>query len=122
MGLGRAAEEVVAHYLSAAGFTVLGRNLRLRYLELDVVARYGELIVVVEVRHRGPRARTTAFGSLSPLKRQRLRRAARALWARYFRRAAGVSRLRIDAAIVHFPANAPPQVEYCPGAITLDAG
>ncbi|MEL6431135.1 MAG: YraN family protein [Planctomycetota bacterium] len=43
-------EEIAARALVRAGWTVLGRNVRAPEGELDVVARDGEVLVVVEVK------------------------------------------------------------------------
>lgn len=99
---GRRAEEAVAEYLEAAGFQVVARNLRLGRLELDIVARLRELIVVVEVRTRGEGAWTTPFGSLSPAKRDRIRRAGQRLWRQRYQRDPSAERMRFDAASVRF--------------------
>lgn len=48
--LGRAAEEVTAERLRAAGWELVERNARTRYGELDLVARDGEALVFVEVK------------------------------------------------------------------------
>ena len=119
MELGRAAEEAVAAALVEAGFQIVGRNLRFGPLELDVVARRFELVVVVEVRTRGRGARMTGFGSLSATKRARIRRAAGTLWRRHFARDPTVSRLRIDAAAVTFDAGVT-RIAYCAGAVTFE--
>jgi Holliday junction resolvase-like predicted endonuclease len=76
--------------------------LRLQYLELDIVARRGELIVVVEVRERGSGAWTSGFGSLDGRKRYRVRLAGQRLWQRRYQRDPTVNRLRFDAASVRF--------------------
>ena len=60
---GRAAEAAVASDLARQGLTILATNLRLGRLELDVVARDGDTIVVVEVRHRGASAWQTGMES-----------------------------------------------------------
>jgi putative endonuclease len=39
--------------LASQGMSILATNLRLGRLELDVVARDGDTVIVVEVRHRG---------------------------------------------------------------------
>jgi putative endonuclease len=114
--LGRRAEDAVADYLVASGFEVLGRNVRLGKLELDVVARRGDLVVVVEVRTRGPTALDTAFGSVTAQKRARLRRAVERLWRRELDAMDGVERVRIDVAAVTFDAGKT-SVEYVEGAI-----
>ncbi len=99
---GRRAEQAVAQYLEAAGFLVVARNLRLGRLELDIVARLRELIVVVEVRMRGEGAWTTPFGSLSRIKRERIRRAGQRLWRQRYQRDPSAERMRFDAASVRF--------------------
>lgn len=50
--LGRRGEDLAAAYLVSLGFEVVGRNVRTRYGELDIVAREGETLVFVEVRSR----------------------------------------------------------------------
>jgi putative endonuclease len=119
MELGRAAEEAVAAALVEAGFEIVARNLRVGRLELDVVARRSELVIVVEVRTRGRGARTTGFGSLSAVKRDRIRRAAGSLWRRRYARDPSVSRLRIDAAAVTFDAGET-HITYCAGAVVFE--
>jgi putative endonuclease len=114
--VGRAAEEVVAAYLVEREFAIVATNLRIGHLELDIVARSGPLIVVVEVRTRGPRAWTTGFGSLDAGKRRRIRTAGERLWQRRYRHDPSAERLRFDAASVRFGEGAPPEVEYVPAA------
>ncbi len=109
------AEGVVANWLITQGFCLVARNLRLGHLELDIVARRDELVVVVEVRARSAGSYTTAFGSISATKRERIRCAARRLWRARYANDPTVQRLRIDAAAVHFGPSGP-VLEYCPGA------
>jgi putative endonuclease len=112
----RSAEAAVAAYLVQHGFAVVAQNLRLGRLELDVVARRGPLIVVVEVRTRGAGAWTTAFGSIDSAKRKRIRRAGERLWQRRYKNDASVERMRFDAASVTFDEMGNPQVEYAEAA------
>lgn len=105
----------MAAWLEERGFQIVATNLRLSYLELDVVARRGELIVVVEVRSRSSTAWTTAFGSLDGRKRYRVRLAGQRLWSRRYRHDASVKRLRFDAASVIFGPEGP-RVEYVAAA------
>ncbi len=101
--------------MSERGFQIVATNLRLSYLELDVVARRGELVVVVEVRTRGRGAWTSAFGSINGKKRYRIRLAGQRLWQRRYRQDMSVKRLRFDAASVVFgPAG--PVIEYVEAA------
>jgi putative endonuclease len=93
---------VVAQFLERQGYQIVGHNLRLGHLELDIVARVGTTIVVVEVRTRGAGAWTTAFGSIDAQKRARIRRAGERLWQRRYKNDASVDRMRFDAASVSF--------------------
>ena len=114
--LGQRAELAVVDYLAVRGFTVLWRNLRLGPLELDIVARQGPLVVVVEVRTRGAGALQGPFESIDGVKRARLKRAVARLWKEHLRAMRGVERVRIDAAAVRFEEGAT-SVEYVEGAI-----
>ena len=111
---GRAAEAAVANWLRERGFDIVALNLRVGRYELDVVARQGPLIVVVEVRTRGPGAWTTAFGSLDAGKRRRTRLAGERLWQRRYAKDVSAERLRFDAASVSFD-NGVAHVEYAAG-------
>ena len=113
--LGQRAEAAVAEFLERSGFVIVARNLRFGRLELDVVARRGELIVVVEVRTRGAGAWTSGFGSLTFAKRQRIRRAGQRLWRQRFQHDASALHLRFDAASVHFE-EAGARVDYVAAA------
>lgn len=113
--VGSRAEAVVADYLRREGFAILARNLRLGRWELDIVARRAELIAVVEVRTRSATAWTSGFGSLTSVKRERIRRAGQRLWRERFQGDPSVLVLRFDAACVHFDGDQP-RVDYVPAA------
>lgn len=113
---GRAGERAVVRFLEARGYTIVATNLRLSYLELDVVARRDDTVVVVEVRSRSAAAWTTGFGSLDSRKRYRIRLAGLRLWQRRYRHDASVKRLRFDAASVVFGPNGAARVEYVEAA------
>jgi len=101
--------------LKTQGFAIVAQNLRVGRDELDIVARKGPLVAVVEVRLRGPSALTRPFGSLDTKKRLRVRRAGERLWQRRYRNDASVERLRFDAASVRF-VGTEPVIEYAPAA------
>ena len=50
--LGKRGEEIARDYLQENGYLVLDQNWRYRRKEIDIVARQGEEIVVVEVKTR----------------------------------------------------------------------
>lgn len=78
---GRAGEALAAAYLEIAGFEVTHRNVRLAGVEVDLVAREEETRVVVEVKLRNRADYGGAVAAVDERKRERLRRAARALLA-----------------------------------------
>lgn len=94
-------------------------NLRLGRLELDIVARKGGLVAVVEVRTRGAGAFQTALASISATKQRNLLRAADRLWRDRLARDGDVERVRIDVAAVSF-VDGQTRVEYVAGAIVAD--
>ncbi len=97
--IGQRAEQVAADYYHLLGHEILGRNVRLGHLEIDLVTRRRELLVVVEVRARGPGSYVSAFGSLNGAKMRRLRTAAQRLWRRW-EHDPSVRRIRLDVAAV----------------------
>jgi putative endonuclease len=114
---GRLAEDAVAEFLFARGFEILGRNVRIGALELDVVARQGALAVIVEVRTRGAGSYVGAFASIDAKKRAALLRGAERYWRTSLAKVPGVERVRIDVAAVTFD-EAGTHVEYVEGAVT----
>jgi putative endonuclease len=109
--LGDEAEQLVADFLENQGICVVSRNVRLGYLEIDIVAREGPVIAIVEVRRRGSTARTTGFSSFNQKKRRRIRWAGERLWNRVYKFDPTVERMRFDAASVSFSTGLP-HIEY----------
>jgi putative endonuclease len=97
--LGRAAEELVARRLAAAGWEVVERNARTRHGELDLVALDGRALVFIEVK--AGRA-GSAFGPERPVlsvdfrKQARIRRLATA-WMSERRDLLRYTEIRFDA-------------------------
>ncbi len=93
---GDAAESAACARLEAAGCRILGRNLRYRAGEIDIVADDGGTLVFVEVRMRRNDAFGGAGGSVDRFKQQRLLRAARLYLQQRFGSAATVPPCRFD--------------------------
>jgi putative endonuclease len=70
---GRWAERWAALWLVAKGYRVLARNLRTPFGEIDLVARRGRVVALVEVKTRT--TPTAARDSLKPIQQQRIARA-----------------------------------------------
>lgn len=70
---GRWAERLAACWLLAKGYRILDRNQRTPFGEIDLVARRGRLVALVEVKARVSRA--AALEALRPMQQQRIARA-----------------------------------------------
>ena len=71
-GLGRRGEELAARQLEAKGYQIVARNWRCETGELDLVAREGECLVLVEVRTRRGRSMGSPEESITAAKQARL--------------------------------------------------
>lgn len=110
--LGRAAEDLVAKRLEAFGFKVLGRNVRFGRLELDLIARAGDLVVFCEVRARSHDRFVAPAATMDARKVARVRQAA-AQWLKAHRPGDVDVRFDVAAVIYDVPGG---RVEYYEGA------
>ncbi|MCB0828830.1 MAG: YraN family protein [Solirubrobacterales bacterium] len=88
---GRSAEQICARRLSRRGWQILARNWAIRAGELDLIARAGTTLVIVEVKstHSGLRLGPTAPAlAVGPDKQRRIRRLAAAWLATHGRKLA----------------------------------
>jgi putative endonuclease len=108
--LGAEAERLAAAHLAASGLAILLRNYRRRTGELDIVARDGEVLVVVEVRLRASAAFGGAGASIDGRKRARIVRTARQLLQE--RRDLAALPVRFDVILVGSLALRPVPVEW----------
>lgn len=110
--LGRAAEDLIATRLTAAGFSVVGRNVRLGRLELDIIAQRASLIVFCEVRARAHDRFVAPAATMDPRKVARVKSAA-AQWLRAERPTRCDIRFDVAAVVFDVPGG---RVEYYEGA------
>ncbi len=92
---GRRAEIFCALWLMAKGYRILGFRLKTPQGEIDLLARKGGVIVVVEVKRRV--SLETALAAVTWRQRERLVRAAQSLAARRPALAGGAVRLDLIA-------------------------
>ena len=90
---------------------MLAANLRVNYLEIDLLVQDGRTLVLVEVRTRSRGSWTSAFGSVDGWKRTRLKRAGERLWRRHYKFHPDFDHIRFDVASVTWK-DGRPQVEY----------
>lgn len=97
--LGRAGEERAATYLATCGYTILDRNWRCAQGEIDIVARRGQTVAIVEVKTRRSERYGHPFEAVDERKRRRLWRLA-AEWMREHRDVSRALHVRLDAIAV----------------------
>jgi len=72
-GRGLRAETLAALYLRCKGYRILARGFRTRSGEIDIIARRGRTLVLVEVKRRP--SREDAAWAITPTQKQRIERA-----------------------------------------------
>ncbi|TQN30717.1 putative endonuclease [Haloactinospora alba] len=95
--LGQRGEQLAAAYLERVGMRVLARNWQCHAGEIDILARHGGRLVVVEVKTRSSLRFGTPLEAVTPEKRRRLRHLSWLAAARY---GAAAGRTRVDAVSV----------------------
>ena len=108
---GRRAERRAARCLRRHGMRIVARNVRAGQDEIDLLARDGEIVVVVEVRSRAQGIAAADF-SIDHAKERRLQRAWADLRRRY--RIPPSTPVRFDLVLL-----AGHDVEHVPGALSV---
>ncbi|HEY3055498.1 MAG TPA: YraN family protein [Thermoanaerobaculia bacterium] len=70
--LGRAGERRAVWFYRLRGYRIVGRNVRLRSGEIDLIARRGRTIVIAEVKTRQSLAAGEGYDAVDRAKRERL--------------------------------------------------
>jgi putative endonuclease len=110
---GRIGEELASRFLELQGCSILYRNLRWADVEVDLVARHGSCLLLVEVKLRQC-SWTGASAAVRPRQGRRLVRAARALLSRH----AWAQTLRIDVVAIDWhPQDGGLHLQHLRGAI-----
>lgn len=117
--LGSSAEDAACAHLLAHGLTLLARNVRFRFGELDLVMRERDTLVFVEVRRRADCGFGDGAVSVDRRKRRRVILAARA----WLQRQRGVTHLpcRFDVVSVRGTDDAL-AIHWIPAAFDADDG
>ncbi|WP_445680329.1 YraN family protein [Radicibacter daui] len=74
--VGRRAEQMAAWWLRLKGYRLVASRIRTPFGEMDLVARRGAIVIIVEVKYR--RRHETGLEAILPFQQQRIARAA--LW------------------------------------------
>lgn len=109
---GKRGEELAAAFLARAGLSLLARNYRCRYGEIDLILRDGDTLVFVEVRSRASGAFGGAASSITAAKREKLLKTAR----HYLAGLRAEPPCRFDAVLL---TGEPPRIEWLRDAFGL---
>ena len=112
--LGRRGEALAARELRRRGYVILERRWRCRIGEIDIVAREGRVLVVVEVKARSRSDYGPPIDAVDRNKRRKLEKLARAYLQK--RKLQDLS-LRFDLVGVTFSSGEKPRVEIFPDAL-----
>lgn len=118
---GRWGEKLAARFLKRAGYKILARRVRVgRHDEIDLIARFGETIVFVEVKTRRSESYGRPASAVNREKRKRISRAAiRFLKKKKLR----PPYIRFDIfEVVGTPGGGPPRMRHLPNAFTMEGG
>lgn len=74
-GIGSVGEKLAGNYLIQKGYTVIQKNYRTRYGEIDLIARKNNIIIFVEVKTRQTDSKGKPYASVTPRKLIHQRRA-----------------------------------------------
>lgn len=74
--LGESGENLAVRKLEADGYAIVARRYRTRFGEIDIIARDGETVIIVEVRRKSGEGYGAAAESVTPEKQRRVVRMA----------------------------------------------
>jgi putative endonuclease len=93
---GRFGEDIAEQYVKGHGHKIIERNYRTRYMELDLITKKKDMLIVVEVRTKIGEDRGSPEDTINRQKIGRLRRGAQV----YAAMNNWSGRLRVDAACI----------------------
>ncbi|MFH5229670.1 YraN family protein [Antrihabitans spumae] len=109
VALGAQGEDLAAEFLTAAGMTIVDRNWRTRYGEIDLIVRSDDVLVFVEVKTRTGRRMGVPAEAVTLTKQRRIRRLA-AVWLA--EQSGPWTPVRFDVVSVLIESGAEPVIEH----------
>lgn len=82
--LGKSAEDRAADFLKRRGYRIIQRNVRLKFGEIDCVAREGDTLCFIEVKARTSDDFGSALESINSFKQRKLSKLALAYLKKYY--------------------------------------
>ena len=109
---GATGEELACRYLERHGYSILERNWRHQHREIDIIAQWGETLVIAEVKTRGVGSFAEARTTVTREKQEHLIRAANA----YVRQQALDLEVRYDILALDLKEDGGYTIEHIPSA------
>ena len=111
--VGLRGEDIAVRYLEALGFSIVLRNFRSRFGEIDLIVEDGDTIVFVEVKTRRSRRFGKAVEQITPGKQRKIMKAA----GEYLQRCGALgSKVRFDVLAIDILPGGAERVEQIKGA------
>lgn len=73
--VGKFGEDLASDYLIRHGYKIIGRNVKISYKEIDIIAKYSKIIVFIEVKTRMSSILGSANDAFSQKKMNTLKKA-----------------------------------------------
>jgi len=114
--LGKTGEELASNYLKKKGYSILARNYRRKFGEIDIIAKKGAYLVFVEVKTRSGTTHGHPMEAITFRKQKQICKVAQCYLAEnsLFDTAA-----RFDVVSVILPHRGRANIEVIPGAFDL---
>ena len=74
--IGKWGEDIATEYLTQKGYELVARNIRTPYGEIDIIAKQGDITILVEVKTRTSNKMGLPEESITPRKREHMLAAA----------------------------------------------
>lgn len=107
------AESLATKFLERNGFTILGRNVRFKLGEIDILAQDGDTIVIVEVKAKSGTLFGRPVDMVNRHKQHKLWQLGQVITMRY-----PGKNVRIDVVAADYSAD-PPKLEHIRNAVSI---
>jgi len=119
--LGQQGEDEAVRFLKTQGYRILGRNLKFRQGELDIVAQKGDCIAFIEVKTRRTDESGQPFEAVKPAKMRRIVSMAETWLRREKLGNESEFAFRFDIISIVWPEGEPPKIQHLENAFDANA-
>lgn len=117
--LGKSGEDYAVYFLCNKGYTIIHRNYRCRFGEIDIIANLKDILIFVEVKTRKSAFLESPFEAVTQKKQQQISKVAQEYLSK--NKLFG-SDARFDVVSIFLAKNNLPQIEHLENAFDLCYG